>query len=270
MRHRRAIQEKSAVEIIEEAFHLLRTAPPGALVGYAVGTIPFALGFLFFWADMSRGAFGHERCVGAALMLALAYLWMKAWHAVFAANLMAQVAGSPAPVWGVGRVARLAILQTISHPYIFLVLPVAALMTIPFGWMYAFFFNLTCLGDGEDDDLRKLIRRSWMQAALWPRQNHLLIVIFVFLGIIVFINVAIVLFLVPHLFKMFSGIESAFTLSGHHVLNTTFFATACILTYLCMNPLIHAVYGLRCFYGESLQSGADLKADLTRIEKEQE
>jgi hypothetical protein len=46
------------------------------------------------------------------------------------------------------------------------------------------------------------------------------------------------------------------------VLNTTFFATAFWLTYLCVDPIAKAAYVLRCFYGESLRSGEDLKAEL--------
>src|SRR5439155_17621519 len=45
-------------------------------------------------------------------------------------------------------------------------------------------------------------------------------------------------------------------------LNTTFFAAICGLTYLCVDPVVKAVYVLRCFYGESRQTGQDLKAEL--------
>src|SRR5262249_33829964 len=42
--------------------------------------------------------------------------------------------------------------------------------------------------------------------------------------------------------------------------NTTFFAINFWLTYLCVDPILKAVYVLRCFYGESQESGEDLKA----------
>src|SRR5207302_1722821 len=44
--------------------------------------------------------------------------------------------------------------------------------------------------------------------------------------------------------------------------NSTFFAAMFGLTYLCADPLLKAIYTLRCFYGESLRSGEDLKAEL--------
>ncbi|HXA45557.1 MAG TPA: DUF4129 domain-containing protein, partial [Candidatus Angelobacter sp.] len=66
----------------------------------------------------------------------------------------------------------------------------------------------------------------------------------------------------PQLGKMLFGIESNFTQSPLAMLNTTFFAAMFGLTYLCADPLLKTIYALRCFYGESLQSGADLKAEL--------
>ncbi len=68
--------------------------------------------------------------------------------------------------------------------------------------------------------------------------------------------------LLPQLAKMLFGIESDFTKSPLAMLNTTFFAAMFGLTYLCADPLLRSIYVLRCFYGESLQSGEDLKAEL--------
>ena len=46
--------------------------------------------------------------------------------------------------------------------------------------------------------------------------------------------------------------------------NTTFFAVSVACAYLCVNPLTKAVYVLRCFYGESLSSGDDLRLGIRR------
>ena len=43
-------------------------------------------------------------------------------------------------------------------------------------------------------------------------------------------------------------------------------ATAGALTYLCLDPLIKAAYLLRCFYGESLHTGEDLRAALKQFQ----
>jgi hypothetical protein len=81
-------------------------------------------------------------------------------------------------------------------------------------------------------------------------------------GIFVFLNLVSAMVVLPELFRMLTCVETQFTQSIGNVLNTTFFATAFWLTYLCVDPIAKAVYVLRCFYGESLRSGEDLKAEL--------
>ena len=80
---------KSALRIIEEAVHLLRSSPGSLLSGYYIGSVPFVLGLMYFWADMSRSANAGEHCTLAALSLAFLYIWMKFWHAVFAHQIRA-------------------------------------------------------------------------------------------------------------------------------------------------------------------------------------
>ena len=52
---------KSAIRIVEEAIHLLRSAPGSLLVSYYLGGVPFVLGLMYFWADMSRSANAGDR-----------------------------------------------------------------------------------------------------------------------------------------------------------------------------------------------------------------
>src|SRR5690242_5856870 len=72
--------ELSSIDLLEEALHLLRNHP-GALAWYFAGSVPFVLGLLFFWADMSRSAYAASRCAPASLLLALGYVWMKSCQA---------------------------------------------------------------------------------------------------------------------------------------------------------------------------------------------
>jgi hypothetical protein len=64
---------------------------------------------------------------------------------------------------------------------------------------------------------------------------------------------------------MLFGVESVFSKSPYALLNTTFFAGMFGLTYLCVDPILKAVYVLRCFYGEALQTGEDLRAELRTL-----
>jgi hypothetical protein len=64
---------------------------------------------------------------------------------------------------------------------------------------------------------------------------------------------------------MLLGIETVFSRSPMAMLNSTFFMSILGLTYLCVDPVVKTLYVLRCFYGESLQSGEDLKAELRQF-----
>ena len=96
---------KSAIRIIEEAVHLLRSSPGSLLAGYYLGSAPFVLGQMYFWADMSRSADAAKHCTIAALSLTFLYVWMKFWQAVFAHQVRAQMTGEPFSgdlKWGFG------------------------------------------------------------------------------------------------------------------------------------------------------------------------
>jgi hypothetical protein len=253
---------KNALDLIEEATHLLRVAPAGAWFSYYLGSLPFALGFLYFWSDMSRSAFAAQRLSGAALGMALLFVWMKLWQSIFAQRLLRQLVGEPALRSSLGRLGRTALAQAIVQPSGSFLLPVAFVLTVPFGWFYAFYQNVTVLGGGENRSMRELVRKAWRLALLWPGQNHHLLLFTSLFGFFVFLNLVSALVAGPYLLDRFLGVQTVFTKSSWAILNTTFFAAVGALTYLCLDPLLKACYVLRCFYGESLQTGTDLKAEL--------
>ena len=256
---------KSAIHLVEEAVHTLRTAPLYLLSAYIIGTLPFVLALFYFWADMSRSADAQRYHAIASFGLALLYIWMKCWHVVFAARIKTQISGEPQPTWPHRRILSMVSTQALFHATAFLVLPLAALVALPFGWCYAYYQNITVEAANEDLGPRQLFKKAWHQSRLWPRQNHILLSIFFVFGIVVFLNVASGIYLLPYLVKKYLGIESLFTLSGSHVVNTTFWVVTIGLTYLVVNPLVRAVYVLRCFYGAAITSGDDLKLELKNL-----
>jgi hypothetical protein len=256
----------AALDLLEEAVHLLRTAPPRVLLAYYVGAIPFALGLLFFWADMSCGAYAPRRCPTAALGLACLFIWLKCWQAVFTSALRARLAAAPAPAWDRSRWLRLVLVQGILQPSRLFILPLAALATIPFAWVLAFYENVTVLGDGAEGGVRAVARRAAAQARLWPRQNHLLVALLALVAAVLWLNALVAVLTAPQLCKLLLGIETAFSRAGLWVvLNTTFLAATLAVAWLALDPLLKAVYTLRCFHGEARTDGADLLAELARV-----
>jgi len=136
--------------------------------------VPFLLGLMAFWSDMSRSAFAAARVVPASLGLAALFLWMKCWHAAFAAELRA-VAAQAGTAWTWRRALRLAAVQCAVQPHGLWLLPAALLTVFAFGPAYAWFQNVTVMGDGSSTGVRALGRRAWQQATVWPLQNHVVI-----------------------------------------------------------------------------------------------
>jgi hypothetical protein len=261
--HRRR-SGKSGLELAEEATHLLRTAPLSFLAIYFLGAIPFVLGVLYFWADMSRSPFADQHLAEAALGLTLLFVWMKCCQSWFTCRMRAEIAAVPPPRWRIREWGRVLLLQVIVQSSGLFLIPVSLVLVLPFPWVFAFFQNATVLADGETSDLSALMKRARKQAVLWPRQNHLLLGVVGIFAFCVFLNWAIVCFSIPQVLKMLFSIESIFNRSPGAMLNTTFIMAVLGLTYLTIDPIVKVAYLLRCFYGESLQSGQDLQADLKR------
>ena len=251
-----------ALETIEAAVHLLRVAPVVTLATYYAGALPFILGLLFFWADMSRSPFARQHAVEAALGLSGLFVWMKFWQAVFAQKLRAQLSGeAPAPLT-LARAGRIFYTQTALQPAALFVLPLALIPALPFAWVYAFYQNLTAQADTDAPSLRALVARSWRLALLWPAQNHVILAVMSLFGAFVLAGFCITGMMLPELVKVLFGIETVFSRSGEAMLNTTFFTAMAALTYLCVDPILKAIYVLRVFQGEALRSGEDLRAAL--------
>ena len=258
-------QGKGSFDLIEEATHRLRTAPVATLTVYYLGAIPFVLGLLYYWADMSRSPFAGQHLVDSALGMAALFFWMKFWQVIFARRLRAHVTAEPVPHWTVRRWGRVFLTQAFVQPSGLFVVPLSLVLMLPAAWVYAFYQNVTVLDDGGPAGTSPLLKKSWKQAVLWPRQNHLVLAIMAGFGFYVFLNWAVTGLLLPHLIKMLFGIESVFTQSTFGLLNTTFFAGMLGLTYLCVDPILKTVYVLRCFYGDALESGEDLRAELNSV-----
>jgi hypothetical protein len=261
--------EKSAVDLCEEATFLLRHAPAGAWASYFLGTMPFLLGLLYFWSDMTRGQQAADRLILGSLGLALLFIWMKYWQVIFAARLRSMINDSePEPI-SARDASRIAVAQARWQPWGLILLPISAVLAFPLGWVYAYYQNLVALGDraASRTGERDVHKTAVTQAKLWPKQNHLILLIASGLWLIVFVNVAIALVLLPKILITFFGVKEIFEPSFWLVLNTTFLALVTVITHLLLDPFFKALYVLRCFYGESQTTGEDLRVRMIRAAK---
>jgi hypothetical protein len=249
------------LDLLEQAVHALRLAAPATLLCYFVGAVPFVLAALFFWSDMSRSGLAEQHLIGSAMGLSALFVWMKIWQSIFALKLSAQIANELPPKIRVGTIVRAIGSQTVIHATGLFLLPIAMNILLPIVWVFGFYQNATVLGLREPT-LAALTRRSWKQARWAVLQSHTAIAVLGLFSMFVFLDIGIALLGAPHILKIILGVETDFTLSVASSLNTTFLAAALGVTYLCVDPLIKAVYTLRCFYGESRATGEDLRVAL--------
>lgn len=260
-------RETGALQILEEAFHLLRSADVACFWTFYLGAVPFALGMLYFVADMSRSSLAQRDAAFVAVAMTALYFWMRYTQAKFCAGLWRTLSpGSERPTSRRDRFASLAamwLLQALHLP----ILVIAAFFAIPLGWVVATWQNLSVLALTQDHGgrpLRELLLKSIRFSHHEWAQNHAILLIFFFISLFTWVNIVATCVLVPGFWKSLFGVENIFTLNPiAAVMNTTFILGTFLLMQLVIVPLMLATYVLRCFYADSRRSGADL---LSRLE----
>ncbi len=245
------MKQRNAIDILEEAVGLLRSSPLRVTMVYLIGAIPFVLALLFFLNDMTRSPFAAEHLAGASLAVAILYIWKNAWQAAFAAQLYELL--SPGH-FRTKNLLRAVPLQAAMQP-------LGLILALPFPWLVAFFRNVGLFAALGVPDPMRVARR---QAMLWTRQNWGILALSSLGGLLLFANVLLTIAILPQIGRSFLGIEGDFARAGFGILNLSTIGVAAALTWLVIDPLLDAVYVLRCFYGESIATGEDLRAGLRK------
>ncbi|HSI09967.1 MAG TPA: hypothetical protein VK985_15370 [Rariglobus sp.] len=253
-----------AVELIEEAVHLLRSAPAAAWVIYLAGAVPWVLGLGYFWASASWFAPRPEAILWQALGLTALYMVLKVAQAEFCGRLRAVRFGvEPTPL-GWRQLARTAARQARVQGWAVPLLALASLVVFPLGAVWMYFENATALAASPDADGESLERRARREAMRWPGPAHVAILLFTGVWLCVWLNIASTFYAVPWLARTMLGVENLFGLSGWSALNSTLLALVSILTWLAVDPLVKSYHVLRTFYGEARHTGEDLRLELRR------
>lgn len=171
LRKQRGNEPVGPLLLVEEAVHVMRTAPVSVLAPYYIGALPFVLGMLFFWTDMSHGAFAESRLVPGSLGVAVAFVWMKAWQSVYARAVHDFITGAPPVRRTFRQFVRLAAIQGYHHALGLVALPLSFLAVIPFPWIFAYYQNVTVLGDLDEIEASDITAEARRQAPAWPLQN---------------------------------------------------------------------------------------------------
>lgn len=172
---RNTMAGRSAVLVADESFHLLRFAPARLWAAYLAGTVPFVLGFLYFWTDMSRSAFAANYCLLASLGMAVLFVWMKTWHSVFMSGLRHHIRGTTEPSWTIGRVVRMIFVQTSIQTAVIVAMPLAISVALPFAALTLFSEQVSASADGDGSGLRDTFTRAWRHTTTANVHTHILL-----------------------------------------------------------------------------------------------
>jgi hypothetical protein len=251
---RRRRERVAAIEILDDAVRLLRAAPWSAHLCFQAGGLPFVLGSLLFVMDMRRSALAPRHASEAALLMALLYLWMKGWQAIGAARLRAALTGEEggAPRGGL----RLALAQAAIQPWSLYAIPIAAIVTLPFAWIYAYYHAATLTGDAA---------AARAQAVGRPVENHVLVLLLSLMSFVVWVSLLAVVVATPFILSSLFGIETPFSRSPMLLFDSTVFLAAGGLAYLVMAPVAHAAYLVRAERAAALRTGSDLLREIEAL-----
>jgi hypothetical protein len=260
---------QQAFTLVEEATHLLRRTPATAWLGYFIGAVPFLLCLFFFWSDMSRSGTATNRLPEMSLLLSVLYAWMKLWQAWFCDRLMNEVRGGddsrsmPFRGW-----LRLIASQMWIHATMPWVLILSFIALVPMPWAYAFYHNVTALAF---DHFRRggrtmaLVRLAMAQTHWQPMQNVFLISLLHVGALFAYLNLLAGFAMGAFLLRSFTGIENPFTMRITLFFSLVVQAMLVMGCYLALNPFVKALYVLRCFYGASRKTGADIEVQLRAL-----
>jgi hypothetical protein len=243
--------QRPAIEILEQAVNLLRSTPRASIF-YLIGAIPFTLALLVFLNDMTLSPYAFDHLAEASLGLAALYVWKNTWQAIFAARLYQTLSPSETrPI----SIFRAFLIQCALQP-------AGLAFPLPFPWLTAFFRNVamfTAIGAPN------AIRTARRQALLWTGQTWTILSIVSLAFLLLFLNTMIAIFAIPQLARSFLGVEGDFARAGTGLLSPSTLAVALALAWIVIDPLLDAVFVLRCFYGESIATGEDLRAPLRKL-----
>lgn len=262
----KASEEIGGVELCERAFHLLVAAPIRAWCVYLLGLCPFGLVLLYFLTDMTVNPLAGERLASFSFAVTVAVLWWRAWQARFAAELFAVLSRRPLPAGSAWDWFFLGLRQIVVFAVFLAVAPIAALVVVPTGWMIAFCQGASVIGGVRGRSLGQTFKEASAEVFVWQRQNHVALLVLSAWAFFVFLNGYALVFVVPSLLKIATGVETVVTRSPWAVLmNSTVFVVVCFAVYAVVSPLVKAVYVLRHYYLRSRRSGLDIRDRLARL-----
>jgi hypothetical protein len=244
---------KPCLELLDEAFHLLRGLAPGAWLTYVCCAAPFLLFAAAEWQRLDNPTTPDSQ-LGHSALLALLYLLFGAGRSLFAGRLRNAIFEESAAM-SIRPLTNHLLLHTAELA----LLPCVLLSVVGFPWTLTFFRFAVC---GSEGGVGRSISQAARRASRFHRQAWLVSLILPAVVLATFLNVMAALLIFPDLFKALSGYETRFTRSRAWVLNSLTAALALGITLLLAEAILLATITLVVFYENAERSGRDLLLQL--------
>ena len=247
----------AALRLLEDAIALVKQTDAASWFIYLIGVVPFFALLLYEITNVEQSPFAAEQILAVAVVLALLLLWMHICQAVFcarlyeihgeleknirrefrdAAGVQAVIAGTKVWAWPIG---------------VCLLIPHAA---------FTMFYQSSLIATG--DGWRQTVHEARQDAAYRASVGVWLVIVTFLLRTILWMNLVVLLFSMPGLWKMLTGMETDITRWPELLNNATALSAVTVLAYLALDPVIKAACVLRRFERQSLGSGLDLRLRL--------
>lgn len=258
----------SALRLIEDALDLVKRADALAWTIYLAGAVPFFALLLFEVTDLFQNPFVAEHFIFAALLLALLYFWLHISQSVFCARLYGTLVEQQ------GRFREQLIpsvkCQCVLAGSKLLIWPITLCLVIPHAAITMFYQHSLFVAQEHaqqqaGSNWRITVKEARYDAAYRQVQAICLLLLVFALRVLVWLNLFVLLFVIPSLWKTLTGMENNLTRNPQLLLNPTSIMALCVLSYLALDPLVKAACVLRRFARQSQSSGRDLRLKLSLI-----
>ena len=256
----------SAVRLMEDALALAKRMDAPAWAIYLCGIVPFFSLLLFALTDVVQNPFAFDQLAIFGFALAVLFYWMHICQSVFSALLYATLTESSPDLrntWIAAFRTQMPILGAKLFAW-----PAALVLLVPFSFVTSFFQHSLLAPDaGRNDHWRKTLTTARADAYYRPMVALWFVVIVLLLRTILWVNLLALLFVLPQLWKVFTGLEGNITRAPQVLFNPTSIAALSILAYIGLDPIVKAAFVLRRFARVSEKSGDDLRLRLAWVRK---
>ncbi|MDD4538962.1 MAG: hypothetical protein PHT80_08110 [Lentisphaeria bacterium] len=265
MKKRLRLYELARLGLMDDALAQLRALPAAAWCWFLGGAAPFILALMYFWLDMGVGRRATWRCLAGALVLAGLYLWYRVCLANVCQYMRRRLDGDAAQAWSWRSFRALAAAQCRVQPWVLGLSLVSActLVLYPLGHGVA----LAATALGWDDDAKGGIGQRALTVCRHSVKDLLLLhVILLPAALVLALNCAIAVNFLPEFLRMLTGLDTVFTTSGFHLINSSFVMLTLLLTHVGMELLWLALLSGMAFRVEAIGTGEDILAALRRYQ----